>query len=29
LKYCVTPPVKRCLMLKGDSCSGDFEFSLP
>ncbi|MEK6655364.1 MAG: DUF6125 family protein [Thermodesulfobacteriota bacterium] len=25
LQYRVTPPVERCLMLSGDTCSGDFE----
>jgi hypothetical protein len=29
VKYCMTPPVERCLMLAGDACSGDFEFIFP
>lgn len=28
LKYRCAPPVTRCLMLGGGSCSGDFEFEL-
>jgi hypothetical protein len=29
LKYNITPAVERCLMLAGDACSGDFEFTFP
>ncbi|MEN6317143.1 MAG: DUF6125 family protein [Syntrophaceae bacterium] len=26
IKYTVTPQIRRCLMLHGETCSGDFEF---
>jgi hypothetical protein len=26
VKYRLTPPIEKCLMLEGDTCSGNFEF---